>query len=248
VAQVQAHDQHGRFHSGSVTDRVYGDLLARITDGRLPEGSRLPTERTLAEQLSVSRVTVRRAIARLRDERLIQSVQGSGTFVATTVLGETPNALMSFSRLAEARGLVAGSQPIAVVERAATIEEAEQMGVAPGTEVVAVDRIRTLDGIPVAISYSIVPHACAPGLASLDWTSASVYDELAIAGNTPVRADYAVEAQAADTTAATLLCMPPGQPVLVTRSTSFSATGRVVELALMTYRGDRYRFRSTLHA
>ena len=236
-----------RHHAGSVTDRVYGDLFARITDGRLPEGSRLPTERTLAEQLGVSRVTVRRAIARLRDERLIQSVQGAGTFVATTVLGETPNALMSFSRLAQARGLVAGSQPIAVTERPATIEEAEQLSVAPGTEIVAVDRIRTLDGIPVAISHSIVPRACAPSLGSLDWTTGSIFDELAQAGHAPVRADYSVEAQAADATASTLLCMPVGQPVLVTRSTSFSAAGRVVELALMTYRGDRYRFRSTLH-
>ena len=230
-----------------MTDRIYGDLLARITDGRLAEGSRLPTERTLAEQLGVSRVTVRRAIARLRDDRLIQSVQGAGTFVATTVLGETPNALMSFSRLAQARGLVAASQPIAVAERPATIEEAEQLSVAPGTEIVAVDRIRTLDGIPVAISYSIVPRACAPSLASLDWTTVSIFDELALAGHAPVRADYSVEAQAADATASTLLCMPVGQPVLVTRSTSFSAAGRVVELALMTYRGDRYRFRSTLH-
>jgi GntR family transcriptional regulator len=232
---------------GSVTDRVYADLLDRITDGRLPEGSRLPTERTLAEQLDVSRVTVRRAIARLRDERLIQSVQGAGTFVATSVLGETPNALMSFSRLAAARGLVAGSQPIGVTERPATIEEAEQMSMAPGTDVVAVDRIRTLDGIPVAISYSIVPSACAPGLARLDWSTASLFGELAAAGHAPVRADYSVEAQAADDSASTLLRMPVGQPVLVTRSTSYAANGRAVELALMTYRGDRYRFRSTLH-
>ena len=79
-----------------------------------------------------------------------------------------------------------------VTERPATIEEAEQLSVAPGTEIVAIDRIRTLDGIPVAISYSIVPRACAPRLASLDWTTASIFDELALAGHAPVRADYSV--------------------------------------------------------
>ncbi len=234
--------------SGTLTDRIYGELLARITDGRLGDGSRLPNERLLAEQFGVSRVTIRRALARLRDERLIQSVQGAGTFVASAVLGETPNALTSFSRLAEARGLTAGAQVLSVVGRPATIEEAEQLIAAPGVDVVAIDRIRTLDGIPVAISSSVVPLACAPDLTTLDWSIASVFDELARAGHAPTRAAYSVEAQAADEAAAQLLNMPAGQPVLVTRSTSFSSTGRVVELASMIYRGDRYRFRSTLHA
>lgn len=232
--------------AGALTDRIYGDLLARISDGRLGDGARLPNERVLAEQYGVSRVTVRRALARLRHERLVQSVQGAGTFVTPTVLGETPNALMSFSRLATLRGLTAGAEVLGVVVRPATIEEAEQLLAAPGVEVVAIDRIRTLDGIPVAISSSIVPLACAPALATLDWSTASVYDELGRSGQPPTRADYSVEAQAADERAAALLRMPLGQPVLVTWSTSFTASGRVVELASMIYRGDRYRFRSTL--
>lgn len=234
--------------AGALTDRIHADLLARITDGRLGDGARLPNERVLAEQYGVSRVTVRRALARLRDERLVQSVQGAGTFVTPTVLGETPNALMSFSRLATRRGLTAGAEVLGAGVRPATIEEAEQLLAAPGVEVVAIDRIRTLDGIPVAISSSIVPLACAPGLPALDWSTASIYDELAACGHAPTRADYSVEAQAADDAAAQLLNMSAGQPVLVTQSTSFSSVGRVVELASMIYRGDRYRFRSTLHA
>lgn len=242
------HTVVGRPLAGALTDHVYGDLLARISDGRLVDGARLPNERLLAEQYGVSRVTVRRALARLRDEHLIQSVQGAGTFVTPTVLGETPNALMSFSRLATARGLTAGAEVLGVACRPASIEEAEQLLVAPGVEVADIERIRTLDGIPVAISTSIVPLACAPALPTLDWTSASVYDELGRAGNPPMRADYSVEAQAADERAAALLRMAVGEPVLVTSSTSFTSTGRVVELASMIYRGDRYRFRSTLHA
>lgn len=237
-----------RAPSGALTEHVYGELLARIADGRLTDGARLPNERVLAEQYGVSRVTIRRALARLRTEHLIQSVQGAGTFVAPAVLGETPNALMSFSRLATVRGLTAGAEVHGVAERPATIAEAEQLLVAPGTGVVAIDRIRTLDGIPVAISVSIVPTACMPGATAIDWSSASVYDELGRAGYPPTRADYSVEAQAADERAATLLRMPVGQPVLVTQSTSFTSSGRAVELASMIYRGDRYRFRSTLHA
>lgn len=42
--------------------------------------------------------------------------------------------------------------------------------------------------------------------------------------------------------------MTVGDPVLVTRSISFTSTGRVVELASIICRGDRYRFRSTPHA
>jgi DNA-binding transcriptional MocR family regulator len=52
--------------------------------GELRPGMRLPSERALAARLSVSRVTVVRALARLRYEGLVHTRHGSGTFVATS--------------------------------------------------------------------------------------------------------------------------------------------------------------------
>ena len=53
-------------------------LRVVITDGRIPVGVRLPSERQLTEALAVSRTTVARAYAELRDHGFLVSRQGSG--------------------------------------------------------------------------------------------------------------------------------------------------------------------------
>src|SRR5215470_14414728 len=90
--------------------RVQDELAARLADGRLPRGAQLPTERELCQELAVSRVTVRKALAALREAGVLESFQGRGTFVAAPRLGEPPNALISFSQLAESGGLAASAQ------------------------------------------------------------------------------------------------------------------------------------------
>lgn len=56
-------------------------IAERINSGHLAVGSSLPSERTLARELSVSRTTIKNAYAVLADMHLIQTVEGSGTFV-----------------------------------------------------------------------------------------------------------------------------------------------------------------------
>jgi DNA-binding transcriptional MocR family regulator len=55
-------------------------LLAR--EGRLPSGTRLPAERELADALSVSRTLVTKAVDELRDEGVVASRQGSGSWIS----------------------------------------------------------------------------------------------------------------------------------------------------------------------
>ena len=68
----------------SITHEVAATLRGRIAHGELRPGMRLPSERALAARLNVSRVTVVRALTRLRLEGLVVTRHGSGTFVATT--------------------------------------------------------------------------------------------------------------------------------------------------------------------
>jgi DNA-binding transcriptional MocR family regulator len=70
--------------SASVTHDVAATLRGRIAHGEFRPDMRLPSERALAAQLSVSRVTVVRALTRLRLEGLVVTRHGSGTVVATT--------------------------------------------------------------------------------------------------------------------------------------------------------------------
>ena len=67
-----------------MTHEVAATLRGRIAHGEFRPGMRLPSERALAARLGVSRVTVVRALTRLRLEGLVVTRHGSGTFVATT--------------------------------------------------------------------------------------------------------------------------------------------------------------------
>jgi DNA-binding FadR family transcriptional regulator len=63
------------------SDAVYRSLRGWIFEGKVPFEGRLPAEHELAAHFHVSRPIVRRAIARLRDDGLVRSIQGSGTMV-----------------------------------------------------------------------------------------------------------------------------------------------------------------------
>lgn len=65
----------------SLSDVVYDRIRAYILDGTWPARSRLPSEAELVTQFGISRPVVRQALARLRENGLIASRQGSGSFV-----------------------------------------------------------------------------------------------------------------------------------------------------------------------
>ena len=62
--------------------QIYAHLRASILSGELKSGMKLPSTRTLKEELNVSRNTVFNAYRQLMVEGYIESVQGSGTYVA----------------------------------------------------------------------------------------------------------------------------------------------------------------------
>ena len=62
-------------------DIVYDEVFALIANGEFAENTRLPSETELGRRFGASRPVVREALARLRDDGLIQSRQGSGIYV-----------------------------------------------------------------------------------------------------------------------------------------------------------------------
>jgi len=63
----------------------YNKILTMIRDGLYPEGSKLPTEPLLAEQLGISRSTLRQALALLQEDGILESKKGIGNFVRKTL-------------------------------------------------------------------------------------------------------------------------------------------------------------------
>lgn len=79
-------DMKAKRHPRRLDGDVYDQLYIRISSGKYPLGSKLPSEYELAAEFSVSRPIVRTALARLRDSGLIVSRRGSGSYVSDATM------------------------------------------------------------------------------------------------------------------------------------------------------------------
>ena len=226
--------------------QVYDAIAEAIRSGRLKAGDRLPPERSFCEQFGVSRATVRRAMRQLVAEGVVEATIGRGSFVSGGPLAEPPNALMSFTELAAARGLRASAQVLNQTLRPATPEEATVFGIDVQELVFELERLRLLDGVATALDRTRVPTSVAPALHHLDFADASIYAALDAANALPATADVVVSATSADDSRAEALGVEVGDPLIVCTTLSCDERGRLVEIGEITYRADRYQFRAVL--
>jgi GntR family transcriptional regulator len=229
--------------------QIAAELADLIAKGSFP--GRLPPEAQLAERFSVSRVTLRRALGILAQEGIIRSSWGRGWYVVGEPLSEPPNALLSFTELAEKRGLTSSSKVLGVWERPASLDESEELRVAPGSRLVCIERVRLMDDVPILLQTSAFPVTRLGNppldLSRIDWEHTSVYrlleEEL---GLVAARADYVVEAAAASEREASLLAIEAGTPVLRATQVTFDRNDVAFEKCWSAYPHDRYRFQATL--
>jgi GntR family transcriptional regulator len=242
----------GRGSDSLLWQRVSGELQAEIAAGAPGPGERLPSEAALCRRFGVSRVTLRTALAQLEQRGVVHPQPGRGWFVGAVrderPVSEEPGVLQSFTEMAASRGLRAGAVVLHCVRRPADWDEAENLGIAPGAELLSLRRLRQLDGIPVALDHSLVPASLLPDVGAADFQDASLYAVLRRHGVRPYRSDYEVQAIAADDEHARLLGLQVGAPLLSAWQICVDDQGRRVERGHITYRGDRYRFRAVLQA
>ncbi|CAN5332348.1 GntR family transcriptional regulator [soil metagenome] len=231
-------------HSDPLWLQAVDYVLALIADGSLPAGARLPAERELCAHLSISRVTLRKALGKLVDDGVLKASHGRGWYVAESRAKDWPNSLESFSETAERMGLTASSRILRSEVAAATLDEAEELAIAPGTPVFHLERVRMLDGVPIAIDDSRVVASIVDGLAEVDFRVASLYEQLAAAGLDLHRADSTIEAMSADAYLSENLSIEPGKPVLVMHQVVVTAAEHPVLASTIRYAGERYRLRT----
>ncbi|PZO77988.1 MAG: PLP-dependent aminotransferase family protein [Mesorhizobium amorphae] len=78
----------------AISTQLYSAMRRMILSGDLPAGRRLPSSRTLADELAVSRTTALSAFERLAAEGLIVSRTGSGSYVAHSAMQSRPAAVL----------------------------------------------------------------------------------------------------------------------------------------------------------
>jgi GntR family transcriptional regulator len=227
--------------------QTYRQLADALRRGVFAAGSRLPGERSLADQFQVSRMTLRKALQRLAEEGVLESVLGSGWFVSPQVVGEPPSVLQTFTEMAAARGLRATSHVLAQHVRPASTEEAGRLRITVGSDVLELARLRGMDGFPICVDTAVLPVDVAGSLLEVDLEDRSLYAELeARCGVRIERSSFTVRAEVADRQLAAQLGVEPGWPLLVGQEVGYAAGGRPVLAGQTSYRGDAYRFQADL--
>lgn len=206
-------------------------------------GQALPSERDLAQVLNLSRVTVRKAIAGLVEEGLLNQRHGAGTFVAERII-KPMSRLTSFTEDLRARGLNPRSEFFERSIGEVTPEEAMALNLSPGAPVVRLHRVRYAGDEPLAIERSVVPASALPDPSEVH---DSLYEVLERYGNRPRRALQRLRAVLLGAQHARLLHVAVGSAGLSIERRSFLDDGRVVEFTSSWYRGDIYDFVAELH-
>ena len=216
-------------------------LARAVEDGSLGEGARLPPERDLADLAGVSRVTVRKAVARLAAEGLVEPRRGAGSFVRPPPpkLEQSLSRLTSFTEYMRARGKDSSSTVLVAGLFMPAPEESLALGIAAEGWVARIERLRAADGQVIAWERSSLPPDVLP---EPEVVSTSLYTVLREGGSAPVRAIQRITAVNLDGPAARMLHLPEGAAALRIDRTGYLASGRPVEFTRGLYRSDVYDF------
>jgi GntR family transcriptional regulator len=132
-------------------------LRQKIASGEYRNGDRLPTQEALCEQFSVSRITVRRALADLQAEGLIRNEQGVGAFVSIAEQSRRNATTLSF---VEGLRRVIEETEVEVVSVGLAPSPAqigELLNIAQDDEGLRVVRIRLQKTVPVMLTEAWLP-------------------------------------------------------------------------------------------
>jgi GntR family transcriptional regulator len=215
----------------------------------LGAGEALPSEHELCERLGVSRPTLRAAVDELVDEGVLVRRPGRGTFTASSRVTQplAPSAGVGNNFRVPLTEGVWESRTLAFERRPAGAGLARPLRVSPSEPIVRVERLRIVDGEPLAVERIHVPDKYVPGIAGDDFQNGSFYQLLhSRYGITMARAAQSIEATVTDEQESEHLAVPPYTPALLFDVTTRDTQDRVIEYTRAVYRGDRYRIDSDL--
>ncbi|MGP4001632.1 GntR family transcriptional regulator [Streptomyces sp. 8N706] len=219
--------------------RQLADLLRhQVLTGGFPDGV-LPLEDAVAADHRVSRNTVRQAFELLRAEQLVERLPGVGTVV---VAEKYPHGLDRLKGLAETlheHGRVS-NEVRAMGPVTAPPPVADRLRLPAYTEVLYIERLRRLGGVPLSLDLTYVPMDVGVELLGADLENTDVFRLIEkITGQPLGTAGITLEAVNADAHSSAVLEAPRGAAVLMLERLTHLSDGRPVDLEFIRFRGDR---------
>ncbi|WP_129659313.1 GntR family transcriptional regulator [Rothia uropygialis] len=235
------------------------DLLFIIERLRLAGERKLPSERNLAQQLGVSRGTLRRELGVLAQEgRIVRRTgRGGGSFIRETdivgYLEPVPEPPLVVTRCLDRpvgvptilveQGHEPGTTVLFTEERPASFEERAGLQTLGG-QIVVIRRLRSAGGTPLSLEEMMLPADLFPGI--LDHQLGSIYALMRKQYDVVIdHAEESIAVGSASPAAALLLNVVPGAALYDIRRTAYDQRGRRVEVSRDLFRADITRLTVT---
>lgn len=222
-------------------EQIKRALRALIRDGTLAPHSELPSYRELCALTGASRITVRRAVRDLCAEGLLYTVPGKGTYVAGPAQEFEVAPFVGMTDDFAQRNQTITSKWLERTLVVASAQLSALLDVAVGGEVVKLARLRSCNGMPVALQTVYLPRQICPDILERELAGGSLYRTLReVYRIRLVSARTTIHARLARPEECQLLQVKSPAPLLCTRQLTFSDAGRPVEWAVSAFRADRY--------
>ena len=213
--------------------------LVRALPERVAMEMRFPVVEGYA--FALRRNLIRCDVGAMETLRIEPNREPTGTFVRPQApkLEHSLSALVSFTEYMRQRGKTSSSQILRRGLFLPSPDEQMALGLAGADRVARVDRLRSADGMPMALEWSSLPQDI---LADPERVETSLYDVLRARGNAPTRAVQRITAVNLTTPDAQLLHLPDGAAALRIDRTAYLPSGRPIEFTRGLYRSDIYDF------
>ena len=217
-------------------------LREKISAGELKPGDALPTESSLQEAFNVSRVTVRQALKLLTEEQIVESIQGSGTYVKEERVNYDIYQLTGFYEKLADRNVDTHSEVSIFEVLKADAKLAEKLNLSHDDKVWHVKRVRFIKQKPVNLEETWMPLALFPDLTWEVMENSKYHYVEQIKKLVIDRSEQELVPIMPSEEAIAALSLDPAKPILEKVSRGFLKDGRVFEYSRNVLNTDDYKF------
>ena len=223
--------------------RIHDEIKHQIETGVFEVGQRLPSERVMAEQFGVSRMTLRQAVTSLVEEGILTRYVGSGTFVASDRVREKMRGTTSFTEIIQNLGKTPSSKVLSYQKTKANEVECDKLQLKKGAQIIRMERIRYADELPICYEVASIPYRLIEDFAKNDIAN-HFYDTLANAGKKIGRSEQIISAKIVNKEIANFLSIKQSSAILALTQISYFANSdeTTFEYVLSQYVGERFEF------
>ncbi|MGY0155677.1 GntR family transcriptional regulator [Edwardsiella tarda] len=222
--------------------QIADSLRQQVISGELKPGDALPTEASLCEHYGVSRVTVRQALKLLSEERVIESLQGSGWYVKEERVNYDIYQLTSFYEKLADRNVDTHSDVLTFQVSQASPSIAEALHLTCDDKVYYVKRVRYIKQKAVTLEETWMPLSLFPDLTYEIMQKSKYYYIEQIKKLVIERSEQEILPVMPTAEVVDALGIDPQKPILEKISTGFLNDGTVFEYSRNFFKSEDYRF------